>query len=371
MHVTERRIYMKRFISLLLFFVFLYSSCTYAFANNDQGGICCMADKWNVKSNEIHPEIRTVGNIIRVIMPNFTVGFFKIANLFLDNIGLPDLTKGINREEKYITRDDGSQLRICVYYPEEIKQDVPGLLWIHGGGYGLGCPEQDFSFIQSFVDASGCVVVAPDYTNSPTAPYPAALNDCYASLLWLKENGQSYGMNDSKIFVGGNSAGGGLCAAVTLKARDTGDVAVAFQMPLYPMLDDRMITESSQNNDAPIWNTKSNEIAWKLYLGEDYQTDDVSKYAAPARETDYTNLPPTLTYVGTIEPFTDETIQYVDNLKNAGVEVHFKTFDGCFHGFDLLSYSTPAKEARQFLLNGFMYAVRNYTKEQEKASALN
>ena len=349
---------MKKIVAVLLCAVILCTPLT-VFATTE------IADeKWNIKSSDIHPEIRTVGNIIRTIMPNFTVSFFKLANLFLDNIGLPNLTHGINYEEKFIVREDGSELRICVYSPKDKKENVPGLLWIHGGGYGLGCPEQDFSFIQSFIDASGCVIVAPDYTNSTTAPYPAALNDCYDALLWLKENGKSYGMRDDQIFVGGNSAGGGLCAAVTLKARDTGEVNIAFQMPLYPMIDDRMITESSQNNDAPIWNTKSNEIAWELYLGDDYKTDRVSKYASPARETDYTNLPPTLTYVGTIEPFTDETIEYVENLKKAGVEVQFRTFEGCFHGFDLLFYSTPAKQAKQFLIDGFIYAVNNYTAKQ-------
>ena len=334
--------------------------------DSESSCITKMLDKrWNVKSSDIHPELRTVGNIIRTIFPNFTVGFFKFANLFLDNIGLPNLTKGINYEEKYIMRDDGTKLRICVYSPIERKENVPGLLWIHGGGYAIGVPEQDFSFIESFVLSSGCVLVAPDYTNSTDAPYPAALNDCYEALLWLKEHGKDYGMRSDQIFVGGNSAGGGLCAAVSLKAKDTGDVNIAFQMPLYPMLDDRMITESSQNNDAPVWNTKSNEIAWELYLGENFKTDNVSKYAAPARETDYTGLPPTLTYVGTIEPFTDETIEYVENLKKAGVEVQFRTFEGCFHAFDLFSYSTPAKEARAFLLEGFMYAVENYTAPQK------
>lgn len=357
---------MKKFIAIVLCLAFFLVPLSASATNqaSQESNACNPFDIWNVKSSDIHPEIRTVGNIIRIIMPNFTVGFFKIANLFLDNIGLPDLTKNINREVKYITREDGSQFRICVYSPKDRKENVPGLLWIHGGGYGLGCPEQDFNFIQNFIDASGCVIVAPDYTNSTTAPYPAALNDCYDALLWLKQNGKSYGMRDDQIFVGGNSAGGGLCAAVSLKARDTGDVNIAFQMPLYPMIDDRMITESSQNNDAPIWNTKSNKIAWKLYLGEKFGTEDVSKYAAPARETDYRNLPPTLTYVGTIEPFTDETIQYVENLKASGVEVMFKTFEGCFHGFDLLGYATPAKEAKAFLIDGFMYAVNNYTAEQ-------
>ena len=129
------------------------------------------------------------------------------------------------------------------------------------------------------------------------------------------------------------------------------------------MIDDRMETPSSQNNDAPIWNTASNEVAWEMYLGSNFGTDNVSKYAAPARETDYTGLPPTLTYIGDIEPFYDETVIYVENLKKAGVEVMFQVFPGCFHGFDLLLYTSPAKEARQFLHDGFMYAVENYFAE--------
>ncbi len=266
---------------------------------------------WNVKTEEINPEIRFVGNLIRIILPSMNESFFKLANAFMDNIGLPDLTRNITREEVFVEREDGSKLRLCVYTPKEKKDNVPGLLWIHGGGYGLGCPEQDFSFIQSFIDATGCVIVAPDYINSTTAPYPAA-----------------------------------------------------FQMPLYPMLDDRMTTESMRGNDAPIWNEKSNINAWKLYLGADYETDNVSKYAAPARETDYSSQPPTLTYIGTVDPFYDETVIYVENLKNAGVEVSFKTLDGCFHGFDLLSYSTPAKQAREFLVEGFVYAAENYTAPQ-------
>ena len=320
---------------------------------------------WKIKTKDIHPELRAVGMAIRLAVPHFTRSFFRMSGFFLDKFGLPNLTKGINYEEKFITRQDGSSLRFCVYYPKDKKENVPGLLWIHGGGYAIGCPEQDFHFIQKFVDSSGCVVVAPDYTKSTKAPYPAAFDDCYSALLWLKENGKKYGMREDKIFIGGNSAGGGLCAAVALKARDTGDVNIAFQMPLYPMLDDRMITSSSQNNDAPIWNTKSNELGWKMYLGESYGTENVPKYASPAREDDYTGMPPTLTYVGTIEPFTDETAEYVEKLKKAGVEVSFRTFEGCFHGFDLFGYTSVAKQAKRFLIEGFMYAVENYSAKQK------
>lgn len=320
---------------------------------------------YSIKAENIHPELRVIGSLIRTVMPHFTKPFFSFANFFLDNIlsGM-NLARKIKFEQKYITREDGSKLRICVYSPKEQKENVPGVLWIHGGGYAIGIPEQDFGFIQSFVLASGCVVVAPDYTNSTEAPYPAALNDCYDALVWLRSNGESYGMRPDKIFIGGNSAGGGLCAAIALLARDRGEINIAFQMPLYPMLDDRMITPSSQNNDAPIWNTKSNELGWELYLGDHYKTDSVPKYASPSRETDYSALPPTLTYVGDIEPFTDETLEYVEKLKNAGVEIRFKIFEGCFHGFDLLAFTSPAKAAKQFLMDGFMYAVENYTAEQ-------
>ncbi|MDR1628771.1 MAG: alpha/beta hydrolase [Oscillospiraceae bacterium] len=271
---------------------------------------------------------------------------------------------GLQYEQKYITRADGTMLRICVYYPREKRDGVPGLLWLHGGGYALGVPEQDESFIKRFVEASGCVVVAPDYTLSLQKPYPAALEDSYAALLWLRDNGAQYGMRSDQIFVGGESAGGGLTAALSLYARDKAEVAIAFQMPLYPMLDDRP-TESSANNDAPVWNTTSNNLAWQLYLGDAYGTDDVPIYAAPARAADYSGLPPACTYVGSIEPFFAETQTYVEKLRNSGVSVDFKVFDGAFHGFDIICPNTKiAKDARSFLMDCFKYAVENYFAEQ-------
>ncbi len=153
---------------------------------------------------------------------------------------------------------------------------------------------------------TGAVVVSPYYTLSVDKPYPAALDDCYVSLLWLKDNGERYGVRSDQIFIGGDSAGGGLTAALSLYARDKGEVNIAFQMPLYPMLDDRT-TVSSSDNMAPVWNEKSNENGWELYLGGLYGMADVPAYAAPARATDYSGLPPTCSFVGSVEPFLDET----------------------------------------------------------------
>ncbi|MGM0900694.1 MAG: alpha/beta hydrolase fold domain-containing protein [Bacillota bacterium] len=150
--------------------------------------------------------------------------------------------------------------------------------------------------------------------------------------------------------VGGESAGGGLAAALSLYARDTKEVNIAYQMPLYPMMDDRMTTELARENNAPIWNSTTNRWAWKLYLGELFEKD-VPVYAAAARATDYRNLPPTITFVGDIEPFRDETIQYVTNLKEAGIPVDFELYKGCYHGFDIISPTAEiSKKATSFFI---------------------
>lgn len=115
------------------------------------------------------------------------------------------------------------------------------------------------------VEKYGAVVVAPEYRTAFEKPFPADLEDCYAALLFLKVHADELGINDAQIMVGGESAGGGLTVATCLLARDIGEVNIAFQMPLYPMLDDRE-TASSRDNHAPVWNTRTNRFAWKYYL---------------------------------------------------------------------------------------------------------
>ncbi|MDY4610343.1 MAG: alpha/beta hydrolase [Sphaerochaetaceae bacterium] len=318
----------------------------------------------------INPELRARGTLIRFFWPSFSLRKFRFCNAVLDKFGKDHaFSKSFSYEQVYIPRNDGSLLRLCVYtpknaIPERRHTPVPGLLWLHGGGYAIGIPEQDYLFIERFIEASDCVVVSPDYTRSVDAPYPAALDDCYLALRWLKEHWIDYGVRSDQLFVGGDSAGGGLAAALCLYARDKGEISIAFQMPLYPMLDDRP-TGSSLSNDAPVWNTVSNDLAWKLYLGELFGTEHVPKYAAPARETDYAGLPPTLTFVGSVEPFRDETIQYVEMLRDAGVETAFQVYDGCFHAFELVGRRTDiGRQAIEFLISGFKHAVATYRKAQ-------
>ena len=157
--------------------------------------------------------------------------------------------------------------------------------------------------------------------------------------------------------VGGESAGGGLTAALCMLARDRGEVNVAFQMPLYPMLDHRD-TDSSRNNHGISWNTRRNHAAWRLYLRE--VEGEIPAYASPARQTDYRNLPPAYTFVGDREPFTCETMTYIENLRKAGVPARVDVYPTGFHAFDmLLPFRRISRQAIEAFEKQYAYAAEH------------
>lgn len=177
--------------------------------------------------------------------------------------------KEINCISVRIPRKDGKIIPALVLLPKVRRRNAPGILWVHGGGYIAGMKEMvHMSRVVDLVKKYGAVVVSPGYRIALTAPYPVAVNDCYDTLLYLKKHANVFGINPNQIMVGGESAGGGLCAALCMMARDKGKVHIAYQMPLYPMLDN-LDTESSADNHGRIWNTRRNHLAWKLYLRQD------------------------------------------------------------------------------------------------------
>lgn len=263
----------------------------------------------------------------------------------------------------------GRDIRLLVMRPvasARPPEQTPGILWIHGGGHIFGL----YRFImlaraRSLVDKFGAVVVVPAYRCALESPFPADLEDCYAALLYLKVHAAELGVNDSQLMVGGESAGGGLTVATCLLARDIGDVDVAFQMPLYPMLDDRD-TPSSRDNHAPVWNTRSNHRAWRLYL-RGIRPASAPAYAAPARETNYAGLPPAYSCVGDIEPFYCETATYIENLRRAGIEAHLDVYPQWFHAYDmLLPFTAKAKLAIARFEERYRYAAAHYFAPQKR-----
>ncbi|TCW37839.1 acetyl esterase/lipase [Laceyella sacchari] len=231
------------------------------------------------------------------------------------------------------------EIMVKVYEPANRPDTpLPGLLYIHGGGYVLGHPDRDDINCEITVLEVNCVVVSVDYRLAPEHPYPAAIEDCYAALKWMADSAAELSIDKKRIAVGGGSAGGGLTAAVTLMARDKGGPAICFQMPLYPMIDNRNTSPSSREITSPkaVWNRDHNIAAWKMYLGE-HASGEVSPYAAPIHADNFKGLPPTYTCVGQLDPFRDETIEYVSRLVEAGVDVEFHLYPGCFHGFEVFA----------------------------------
>lgn len=263
-------------------------------------------------------------------------------------------------KEIKVTRAKAGRVPLLILSPKKGASDAPGVLWIHGGGYATGMKEMvHMGRAPSLVKKFGAVVISPGYRLSFKAPYPAAVEDCYEVLLYLKDHASELGVRSDQIMVGGESAGGGLTAALCIMARDRREVNVAFQMPLYPMIDN-FDTDSSRDNHGKVWNTRRNHMAWKLYLRKDAHKA-VSPYAAASRENDYTGLPPTYTFVGDGEPFYCETLKYIDDLRKAGVPAEVDVYNTNMHAFDMIRPGLEiSRKAAEKFEDRFEYAVNNY-----------
>lgn len=310
-----------------------------------------------VSKDMVHKDLRSVygkANFIARILRSKL--FTRCLNILTDILLKGKDIEGLVCDEIFIPSSDGKhQIRVRTYRPNNHSGPLPLLLYIHGGGYITGSPELSAHIIKRFIKTRPSIVIAPAYRTAYNEPFPAGFNDCYETLLWARDNANSLGAQPDKFMIAGHSAGGGLTAAVTLKARDTGDVDLAFQMPIYPMIDDQQPEDPARHFEAPVWDTKANRNGWNAYLADLHKTGaQIPAYAAPARNFDYSGFPPTITLVGTLEPFYQETLSYVSGLRAANVAVAFKEYADCFHGFDTTFNEPPiSQEALDFTYQSF------------------
>jgi acetyl esterase/lipase len=231
---------------------------------------------------------------------------------------------------------------VRVHQPKSGEQPRPALLWIHGGGFVMGTASQDDALCRYFADQVGALVVAVEYRLAPEHQFPEPLQDCYEALKWLAAQP---GVDRSRIAIGGASAGGGLATGLALMARDRNEVPVAFQLLVYPMLDDRTATRAMDETRVRLWNNKANRFGWQSYTGHAPGSAEVTGLAAPARCEDLAGLPPAWIGVGTLDLFYDEDVDYASRLADAGVKCELETVPGAFHGFDSIRSGAPVSKA--------------------------
>mgnify|MGYP001160827188 FL=1 len=230
--------------------------------------------------------------------------------------------------------EDAPSVGVRIYRPKAASGVLPGIFFIHGVGMIMGSVEGENLKATELCEAIQAVVVSVEYRLAPEHPHLAPVQDCYAALKWMAKNADDLAFDPNRLAVVGGSAGGGLTIATTMMARDKGFPRICFQMPLYPMIDDRNETPSSYEiMDLGIWDREGNVEAWQWYLGGKPADD----YAAPARAENLAGLPPTFIDVGELDLFRDEDIQFAARLIQAGVPTELHVYPGAYHASEVFA----------------------------------
>lgn len=230
---------------------------------------------------------------------------------------------------------DQANIDLYVYSPVDNSDKLPVLYWIHGGGLVIGGAKLDELLLKSIVQTVGCKVVSVEYRLPPETPFPLPLEDCYDGLKHIFQAHNDLGIDPNKVVIGGDSAGGGLTAALAQLTRDRGELSqeIAAQLLIYPMLDDRNTNPLEEGQeDHYLWNKASNIYGWTSYLGMKPGTNETPKYASAARTEDLTNLPPATILVGELDLFCLEDIAYASRLIACGVSTELHVYPGAYHG---------------------------------------
>jgi len=269
----------------------------------------------------------------------------------------------VTREELSIPGPEGAPpVRVLVYRPvAPSTANLPALLHFHGGGFVILGPEATDARNRLRAGELGCVVLSVDYRLAPETQFPGPIEDCYAALVWLYRNAETLNVDTTRIAVGGESAGGGLSASLALMARDRKEVPLAFQLLIYPMLDDRTGTippaEKNASTADLVWTAENSRFCWRSMLGREPGAGSVSPYCAAARAESLAGLPPARLQVGALDILADETIEYAHRLIRAGVPTELEVYPGFLHGGDLVPGTRIgarfAKDASEALRRAF------------------
>lgn len=256
---------------------------------------------------------------------------------------------------------DGASIRLLAYTPRSCTGRAGAILHIHGGGFVLGTAEIADLANRELSAQLGCRIFSVAYRLAPEYPYPTPIEDCYAALAWIWRNADDLAIDRARIGVKGESAGGGLAAALALLVRDRGEYALAFQHLIYPMIDNRtgLADDGHGFVGEYVWSRDNNVFAWSALLGALPGGAEAPPYAAAARAVDLVALPPAFIAVGALDLFLEEDLEYARRLTRAGVPVELHVYPGAFHAFDTMpTGSAIAANARRDSREALVRALR-------------
>lgn len=288
----------------------------------------------------VDPELRPILDLapdMRVSKDKLPLARAVISEMTAGGLSIADPSVIVN--EHFAPGYNGApDVRVLIYKPEGLPDDAPVVLQIHGGGFLFGTAELGDPRNRAMAKSVGCAVASVDYRLAPEHPFPAGLDDCYAALTWLDKSAASLGLDPLRIAVRGESAGGGLAAALATLARDRGAPSLCFQLLIYPMLDDRTAAGDPHPYAGEfVWDAASNHYGWQCWLGCEPGSADIDPLAAPARVEDLTGLPPTFIATAALDMFVEENLEYARRLLRAGVSTELYLAPGAFHGFEAMA----------------------------------
>ncbi|MFF3751732.1 alpha/beta hydrolase [Streptomyces sp. NPDC002018] len=308
----------------------------------------------------LDPELAAIVPMIPAMDYSDVPGMRALVRQFLDAAPSYESARALSVEDIRIPGYEGApDVEGRVYVPSERTDLVPCLIYLHGGAYVTGEVAGMDNQARLIADRAGIAVVSVGYRLAPENPYPAALDDSYAALVWAAgKAGRGHGIDNARIGVLGESSGGGLAAALALVARDRGGPALAAQFLDAPTIDDRLDTHSMRDLPVtPTWNASNSPYSWKYYLGDfEPGSPQVPLYAAPARAAfkDLVGLPPTWMAAYQVDPTRDEGLNYAHLLIQAGVPTELHHYSGAFH----LAHAIPGTALGTRMITERIAAIR-------------
>jgi acetyl esterase len=224
------------------------------------------------------------------------------------------------------------QIPVRVYRPS-LAMDLPVLMFFHGGGFVICNLDTHDRACRSLANASGCVVVSVDYRLAPEHKFPAAAEDAYSATRYVAEHAGEFGIDPSRIAVAGDSAGGNLATVVAMMARDRGGPALKFQLLIYPVTDFTEHATESEREYGQGYFLDTELMDWFANQYFATEADRHLPYASPLRASDVRHLPPAMIITGECDPLRDQGEAYAEQLRNAGVAVVLKRYEGMIHPF--------------------------------------